>query len=195
MGGEPQHEVTQILHDWSGGDPDAPERLMPYVYDELRGLARAFLSRERGGHTLQPTALVNEAYLRLVDQTRVNWQNRAHFYGIASRIMRRVLIDHARAHATEKRGGTAIHLSIDDVQVPLEQRAADFVALDEALEKLEQFDERKCRIVEMRFFGGLNDEEIAAVLGVATRTVLRDWKKARLWLYRELSQEPPAAAN
>src|SRR6185436_13771214 len=191
MAEDRQHEVTGILHEWSGGDPDAPERLMPYVYDELRRLARAFLSRERGGHTLQPTALVNEAYLRLVDQTRVNWQNRAHFYGIASRMMRRVLIDHARAHATEKRGGTAIHLSIDDVQVPLEQRAADFVALDEALEKLEQFDERKCRIVEMRFFGGLNDEEIASVLGVATRTVLRDWKKARLWLYRELSQEPP----
>ena len=195
MGGEPQHEVTRILQDWSGGDPDAPERLMPYVYDELRRLARAFLSRERGGHTLQPTALVNEAYLRLVDQTRVNWQNRAHFYGIASSMMRRVLIDHARAHATEKRGGAAIHLSLDDVQVPLAQRASDFVALDEALEKLEQFDGRKCRIVEMRFFGGLKDEEIAEVLGVATRTVLRDWKKARLWLYRELSQESPAAAN
>lgn len=187
MSGERQHDVTRILHDWSGGDQNAPDRLMPFVYDELRRLARSFLARERGGHTLQPTALVHEAYVRLVDQRSVNWQNRAHFYGIAASMMRRVLIDHARAHATEKRGGTALHLSLDDVQVPLEQRAADFVALDEALEKLAGFDERKCRIVEMRFFAGLNEDEIAEVLGVATRTVLRDWKKARLWLYRELS--------
>jgi len=187
MAGEQRDEVTAILNDWSGGDIKAPERLMPFVYDELRRLARAFLSREREGHTLQPTALVNEAYIRLVDQTRVNWQNRAHFYSIASSMMRRVLIDHARAHAAEKRGGGAIRLSIDDVQVPLEQRAADFVALDEALKRLAQFDERKSKVVEMRFFGGLNDEEIAEVLGVTTRTVLRDWKKARLWLYRELS--------
>jgi RNA polymerase sigma factor (TIGR02999 family) len=187
MSGEAQDEVTQILNDWSGGDAKAQERLMPFVYDELRRLARSFLFQERGDHTLQPTALVHEAYVRLVDQTRVNWQNRSHFYGVASRMMRRVLVDHARAHAAEKRGGGAIRLSIDDVQVPLEQRAADFVALDEALEKLSQFDERKGKIVEMRFFGGLNDEEIAEVLGVTTRTVLRDWKKARLWLYRELS--------
>ncbi|MBA3806005.1 MAG: sigma-70 family RNA polymerase sigma factor, partial [Acidobacteria bacterium] len=115
------------------------------------------------------------------------WPNRAHFYGIAASMMRRVLIDHARAHATEKRGGTAIRLSLDDVQIPLEQRASDLVALDEALEKLSKFDERKCKVVEMRFFAGLADEEIAEVLGVTTRTVLRDWKKARLWLYRELS--------
>ncbi len=188
MGGELQHEVTQILHDWSGGDANAPERLMPFVYDELRRLARSFLARERGSHTLQPTALVNEAYLRLVDQTRVNWQNRAHFYGIAARMMRRVLIDHARAHATEKRGGATIRLSLDDVQVPIEERATSFVALDEALERLEQMDERKCKVVEMRFFGGQSDQEIADFLGVTTRTVLRDWKKARLWLYRELSQ-------
>ncbi|HEX5705424.1 MAG TPA: sigma-70 family RNA polymerase sigma factor [Pyrinomonadaceae bacterium] len=196
MSGDAQHDVTQILNDWSGGDQKAQERLMPFVYDELRRLARSFLVKERGDHTLQPTALVHEAYVRLVDQTRVNWQNRAHFYGIAARMMRRVLVDHARAHAAEKRGGGAIRLSIDDVQVPLEQRAADFVALDEALEKLSQFDKRKGKVVEMRFFGGLNDEEIAEVLGVTTRTVLRDWKKARLWLYRELStSEPPASAG
>ena len=114
MSADLQHEVTGILHEWSGGDAQAPERLMPFVYDELRRLARTFLSREREGHTLQPTALVNEAYLRLVDQTRVNWQNRAHFYAIASSMMRRVLIDHARAHATEKRGGAAVHLSLED---------------------------------------------------------------------------------
>ena len=188
MSGERQHEVTQILHDWSGGDHEAPERLMPLVYDEMRRVARSFLARERGGHTLQPTALVNEAYLRLVDQHSVSWQNRAHFYGIAASMMRRVLIDHARAHATEKRGGGAVHLSFDDVQVTLEERAASFVALDEALERLSQMDERKGQIVEMRFFGGLTDEEIAEVLGVSTRTVLRDWKTARLWLFRELSQ-------
>jgi RNA polymerase sigma-70 factor (ECF subfamily) len=189
MSAEPQHEVTQILHDWSGGDVNAPERLMPFVYDELRRLARAFLSRERDSHTLQPTALVNEAYLRLVDQTRVNWQNRAHFYGIASSMMRRVLIDHARARASGKRGGAAIHFSLEDIQIPLEERAAGFVALDEALKTLELMDQRKCKVVEMRFFGGLSDEEIAEVLGVTTRTVQRDWTKARLWLYRELSQQ------
>ena len=189
MSGELQHEVTQILRDWSGGDARAPERLMPFVYDELRRLARSFLARERDGHTLQPTALVNEAYLRLVDQTRVEWQNRAHFYGIASRMMRRVLIDHARAHVTDKRGGGAVRLSLEDVQLPAEQRAASLVALDEALGRLAAMDERKCRVVEMRFFGGLSDEEIAEVLGVTTRTVLRDWKKARLWLYRELSED------
>ena len=188
MSGELQHEVTQILHDWSGGDRAAPERLMPLVYDELRRLARAFLSRERGGHTLQPTALVHEAYVRLVDQTRVNWQNRAHFYGVASSMMRRVLIDHARARVTGKRGGAAVRLSLEDVQLPVEQRAASFLALDEALSRLAQLDERKGRVVEMRFFGGMTDEEIAEVLGVTTRTVLRDWKKARLWLYRELSE-------
>lgn len=190
MSDELQHEVTKILREWSDGDREAAERLMPLVYDEMRRLARAFLARERGAHTLQPTALVNEAYVRLVDQTRVNWQNRAHFYGIASRMMRRVLIDHARARVTDKRGGGAVHLSLEDVQAPLEQRAADFVALDEALERLALLDERKCKVVEMRFFGGMSDEEIAEALGVTTRTVLRDWKTARLWLYRELSQTP-----
>ncbi|HLL72169.1 MAG TPA: sigma-70 family RNA polymerase sigma factor [Pyrinomonadaceae bacterium] len=188
MGDEIQHEVTRILHDWSGGDREAPERLMPFVYDELRRLARAFLSRERGGHTLQPTALVNEAYLRLVDQRSVSWQNRAHFYGIAASMMRRVLVDHARAHATAKRGGAAVHLSLEDVQVSIEERAASLISLDEALERLGQMDERKSKIVEMRFFGGLSDEEIAEVLSISVRTVLRDWKTARLWLYRELNQ-------
>jgi len=194
MGDELQHEVTQILHKWSDGDADAPARLMPLVYDELRRQARNYLARERGAHTLQPTALVHEAYLRLVDQTRVNWQNRAHFFGMAANMMRRVLIDYARAHATEKRGGAAIRLSVDDVQIPLEQRAAELIALDEALEELAKFDERKAKIVEMRFFGGLTDEEIAEVLGITTRTVWRDWKTARLWLFRELS-DPPAGAG
>ena len=126
MSVETRHEVTRILHDWSGGDRAAPERLMPFVYDELRRLARLFLFKERSDHTLQPTALVHEAFVRLVDQTRVNWQNRAHFYGIASSMMRRVLIDHARARVTDKRGGAAVHLSVNDVQVSVEERAASF---------------------------------------------------------------------
>lgn len=191
MGDEPQHEVTRILHDWSEGDAGAPARLMPIVYEELRRLARSFLARERGAHTLQPTALVHEAYLRLFDQRRVDWQNRAHFYGIAASMMRRVLIDHARAHATDKRGGDTARLSLDDIQVPLEQRAASLLALDEALERLSRMDERKGRIVELRFFGGLSEEEIAEVLGISTRTVMRDWKTARLWLYRELASTNP----
>jgi RNA polymerase sigma factor (TIGR02999 family) len=187
MSDEPQHEVTQILQQWSAGDHEAPARLMPLVYNELRRLARSYLHRENREHTLQPTALVHEAYLRMVDQTRVSWQNRAHFYGIAASMMRRVLVDHARGRAAGKRGGAAIRLSTDDIQIPIEERAADFVALDEALEELAKFDERKCRIVELRFFGGLTDEEIAEVLGISTRTVLRDWKTARLWLFRELA--------
>ena len=195
MSDELQHEVTQILHEWSDGDADAPARLMPLVYNELRRQARSYLAKERGSHTLQPTALVHEAYLRLVDQTRISWQNRAHFFGIAANMMRRILVDHARAHASEKRGGAAIRLSIEDVQIPLEQRASDLIALDEALEKLVKFDERKAKIVEMRFFGGLNDEEIAEVLGVSSRTVLRDWKTARLWLFRELSAETVTASE
>lgn len=195
MDDELQHEVTQILHEWSDGDKDAPARLMPLVYNELRRQARNYLARERGSHTLQPTALVHEAYLRLVDQTRISWQNRAHFFGIAANMMRRILVDHARSHASEKRGGAAVRLSIEDIQIPLEQRASDLITLDEALEKLVGFDERKAKIVEMRFFGGLTDEEIAEVLGVSSRTVLRDWKTARLWLYRELSAETVTASE
>ncbi len=190
MDGEGKNQVTQILHDWSGGDAGAPERLMPLVYDEMRRIARSFISKERPGHTLQPTALANEAYLRLVGQNSVSWQSRAHFYSVAASMMRRVLIDHARARATEKRGGATICLSIEDVQVPVEDRAASVVAMDEALERLSQFSERGSKVVEMRFFAGMSDEEIAEVLGVSTRTVLRDWKAARLWLFRELSQNP-----
>ena len=191
----PQHEVTQILHEWSGGDEHAVERLLPLVYDELRRLARSYFHGERSDHTLQPTALVHEAYVRLVDQTRVSWQNRAHFYGVAASMMRRILIDNARAKAAGKRGGSAARLSLEGVQVPLPQRASDLVALDEALEGLAKIDERKARIVEMRFFGGLSDDEIAELLQISTRTMLRDWKKAKLWLYRELSNDPelPAA--
>lgn len=190
MGGDGKSQVTQILHDWSEGDPGAPERLMPLVYDEMRRIARSFISRERPGHTLQPTALANEAYLRLVGQHSVSWQGRAHFYSVAATMMRRVLINHARTRAAEKRGGAAVRLSLEDVDVPAEERAADVVAMDEALDRLSQFSERGSKIVEMRFFAGMSDDEIAEVLGVSTRTVLRDWKAARLWLFRELSQNP-----
>jgi RNA polymerase sigma-70 factor (ECF subfamily) len=188
-----QEQVTEILHDWSGGDAGAAERLMPLVYDELRRQARNYLFRERGSHTLQPTALVHEAFLRLVDQTRVDWKNRSHFYGMAATMMRRVLVDHARARSAGKRGDGGVHLSVDDINVPAEERAASFVALDEALERLSGFDERKAKIVEMRFFAGLTDEEIAEVLGVSARTVARDWRNARLWLFRELNGEAEEA--
>lgn len=186
----PKHAVTQILQEWSDGDKDAPARLMPLVYDELRRLAARYLSRERSDHTLQPTALVNEAYLRLVDKTHVNFQSRTHFYGLAAQIMRHILVDHARARAADKRGGAALRLSLEDVvEILPEQRAADLVALDEALNALAKFDKRKSQVVELRFFGGLQEEEIAAYLDVSVRTVLRDWKIARLWLYRELLRE------
>jgi RNA polymerase sigma factor (TIGR02999 family) len=187
MSDELQHEVTRILREWSDGEADAPARLMPLVYEELRRQARNYLEKERNSHTLQPTALVHEAYLRLVDQTRVSWQNRSHFFGMAANMMRRILVDYARAHASEKRGGAAQRLSIDDIHISVEERAASLVALDEAVEKLAKFDERKAKIVEMRFFGGLTDEEISEILGVSSRTVWRDWRTARLWLYRELS--------
>ncbi len=147
------------------------------------------MSSERANHTLQPTALVHEAFLRLSEQTRIEWQNRSHFYGIASRLMRRILVDHARLYATEKRGNHPIHFSIDDVQIPVEERAGSILVLDEALERLEKFDERQAKVVEMRFFGGMNNREIAESLDVSEQTVGREWRAARLWLYRELNQK------
>jgi RNA polymerase sigma factor (TIGR02999 family) len=189
------HDVTRLLHDWSGGDEEAAERLMPLIYDELRRLADAYLRRERSDHTLQPTALVNEAYLRLVDQSRVDWQNRHHFYGIAAQMMRRVLVDHAREHAAEKRGGPRRKVSLDESDIPTDERAADLVALDEALRKLAEVFPRKGRVVEMRFFGGFSVEETAGVLGVSDKTVMREWESAKLWLYRELDSEGVGAGE
>ncbi len=179
-------DVTEILQDWNGNG-DAPARLMPLVYDELRRLAAGYLRRERFDHTLQPTALVHEAYLRLVDQSRVEWQNRAHFYSIAAQMMRRILIDHARAHASEKRGGHERRLSLDEAAILPQERAADLIALDDALKQLAAMDERKSRVVELRFFGGLSVKETAEALGVHPATVERDWTIAKAWLYRELS--------
>ncbi len=182
-------EVTQLLLDWSHGDKAALDKLMPLVYDELRRLAHHYMGRERPGHTLQTTALVNEAYLRLVDQRSVQWQNRAHFFGIASQMMRRILVDHARSLHYKKRGGDLRQVSLDEALFVSEQRAADVLALDDALTALAQFDQRKSQIVEMRFFGGLSIEETAEVLGVSPGTVMRDWTLAKAWLHREISKE------
>ena len=181
-------EITRILQDWNSGTTDAKERLLPFVYDELKRQARILMSRERGNHTLQPTALVHEAFLRLSEQAGVDWQNRSHFYGIASRLMRQILVDHARLHAAAKRGGNPIHLSVDDVQIPVEERADSILAVDEVLARLEKLDPNQAKIVEMRFFGGMNSGEIAEALDISERTVGREWQAARLWLYRELNQ-------
>jgi RNA polymerase sigma factor (TIGR02999 family) len=182
-------DVTRILRAWRDGDATAPDRLMPLVYAELRRLARDYLRRERPGHTLQPTALVHEAYLRLVRQSDVDWQSRAHFFGIAARMMRRILIDHARAHLADKRGGGPRPLSLDETIHTPADRAAELVALDDALERLAELDPRKGRVVELRFFGGLTAAEAAAFLEVSEKTVKRDWQIARLWLHRELNRE------
>ena len=182
-------EITQILKDWNAGQTDAQERLLPFVYQELKRQARMLMNGERGNHTLQPTALVHEAFMRLAKQTGIDWQNRSHFYGIASRLMRQILVDHARHHATAKRGSKPIHYSIDDVDIPVEERAESILVLHDALDRLEKLDEQQAKVVEMRFFGGLHNTEIAKALGISERTVLREWKVARLWLSRELSRD------
>lgn len=179
-------DVTRILKDWSEGDGDASARLMPLVYEELRRLAREYLRRERADHTLQATALVHEAYLRMVDDKHVTWQNRAHFYGVAARLMRRILVDHARAHNAVKRGGLEQKLSLDEARDLPAPGATDLVALDGALENLAKTYPRKSEVVELKFFGGLDANEIAEVLQVSEKTVLRDWNFAKLWLCREL---------
>lgn len=182
----PPREVTRLLQDWCDGDPEALQKLMPLVHHELRRLARRYMRRERPDHTLQPSALVNEAYLRLIDQNQVHWRNRAHFFGVAAQLMRRILIDHARSHRYAKRGGGARELSLDETAPLADQPAADLVALDDALTSLAVLDQRKCRIVELRFFGGLSVEETAEVVGVSPRTVEYEWRKAKGWLHREI---------
>jgi len=182
-------EITQILQDWNNGNEEAKEQLMPYVYDELKRQARFLMSKERPNHTLQPTALVHEAFLKLSEQTGIDWKNRSHFYGFASRMMRQILVDHARSHTAAKRGSQAIHFSIDDVQIPVEERAGSILVLNEVLERLEKFDVQQAKLVEMKFFGGMNNQEIAEALDVSERTVGREWQSARLWLYRELNQK------
>jgi RNA polymerase sigma factor (TIGR02999 family) len=179
--------ITQLLVDWSNGDQKALDKLMPLVYSELRRQASNYLRRERPGHTLQPTALVNEAYLKLVDQRNAKWQNRAQFFGVAAQLMRRILVDHARAHQAEKRGGSdQQRLSITSAGALAKEPALDLLALHEALNKLTNIDLQQGQIVELRFFGGLSIEEIAEVLHIGHATVERDWKMARAWLRREL---------
>ena len=182
------HNVTQLLVAWNQGDQAALDQLLPVVYDELRSLARSYLRRERSDHTLQATALVHEAYLRLIDQHSVTWQNCAHFFGIAAQMMRRILVNHARAKKTEKRGGLEHKLSLDEVVSFAEQREVDLVALDDALKTLESFDPQQSRIVELRFFTGLSIEETVEVLGISPATVKRDWSTAKVWLRREISK-------
>ncbi len=184
-------EVTELLLAWGQGDGSALDRLMPLVYDELRRLARIYMGRERDANVLQTTALVNEAYLRLVDSSRVRWQNRAHFFAVSSQLMRRVLVDLARARGRQKRGGGSIQVTLDEELVGAAGQSADLVALDDALTALAGADERAARVVEMRFFAGLGNEEIAEALGVSPKTVKRDWAWARAWLLREMSGEEP----
>ncbi len=184
------HEVTQLLKEWSNGDQAALDKLMPLVYGELRLMARRYMARQNPGHTLQTTALINEAYLKLVGQEEKHWQNRAHFFGVAAQAMRHILVDYARSRQYAKRGGGEQAVSLDEALTVSSERAAELVALDDALEQLAKVDPRKCRVVELRFFGGLSVEETAEVLKVSEVTVMRDWSMAKAWLHRELSRSP-----
>ncbi len=180
--------VTGLLLAWGRGDEAALRRLVPLVHRELHDIARRCLAGERRGHSLQTDALINEVYLRLIDVQRVNWQNRGHFLAISARLMRRILVDHARARRAQKRGGGAVRVTFDEGLQVTNESAHDLVALDDALRELAVFDDRKSRVIEMRFFGGLSVEETAAVLNVSADTVMRDWRLARKWLLREMSR-------
>jgi RNA polymerase sigma-70 factor (ECF subfamily) len=181
-------KVTQLLKAWSAGDQAALDKLAPAVHNELRRMARNYMRRERQGHTLQATALVNEAYLRLVDIAGVNWQDRAHFFAVSAQMMRRILVDAARARGTEKRGGPMPRVDLDDIPAVASGKAAELVALDDALKELAKFDPRKAQVIELRFFGGLSVEESAVVLKISPQSVMRDWKLAKAWMMRELSR-------
>ena len=183
-------DVTQLLLDWRDGDQEALASLMPLVYDELRRQAGRYMRRERRDHTLQPTALVHEAYLRLVDQNRVRWRSRAQFFGVAAELMRRIVLKHARSHNAEKRGGHARRVPLDDDLAAVDKSVAELIALDEALERLAAFDPRQSKILELRYFGGLTIEEAAAFLGVSPATVKREARLAQAWLKRELTAAP-----
>ena len=186
MANRSQQDLTRLLQAWSSGDQEALDSLMPLVYDELRRLAHRYMKSERAGHTLQTTALVNEAYLRLINVKDVSWQNRAHFFAISAQLMRRILVDFARSRHYAKRGGGAQRVSLDEALLVPDQSYEDVLALDEALHSLGSIDERKSRVVEMRFFGGLSVEETAEVLNVSPETVLRDWRLAKAWLVKQL---------
>ena len=183
------NEVTQLLVAWSNGDSAARDALIPLVHDELRRLAHRYMGRERADHTLQTSALVNEAYLRLIDQRDMKWQNRAQFFGIAAQMMRRILVDYARKRGFAKHGGELRAVPLDEVMIVSPERAAEVVELDDALKCLAEFDQRKSQIIELRFFGGLSIEETAEVLGVSPGTVMRDWTLAKAWLRREMTSK------
>jgi RNA polymerase sigma factor (TIGR02999 family) len=182
-----QSQITQLLKQWGEGHGQALDELMPLVYAELKRLAGSYLRGERPDHTLQSAALVNEAYVRLIDQNQVQWQNRAHFFGIAAQMMRRILVDHARGHLADKRGAGAPVLSLDEVVVEAQNQSINLLGLDEALTKLEKLDPQQSKIVELRFFSGLSIEETATVVGISPATVKREWAAARAWLYREVN--------
>lgn len=188
-------EVTALLGELAKGNADAGPKLIPLVYDELRRMADRYMRRERSDHTLQTTALVHEAYLKLVDQHSVTWQNRAHFFGVAAQVMRRVLVDHARGHIREKRGGGVVPVSLDEAMVISPERSEEFLELDGALDRLAALDSRQAKIVELRFFGGLTVEETAEILGISPKTVKRDWAVAKAWLHGELKGGYGSAAN
>jgi RNA polymerase sigma-70 factor, ECF subfamily len=188
VNGHSPQEVTRLLHAWCRGDQAALDKLVPLIHQELHRLAHHYMVRERVGHTLQTTALVNEAYLRLVDANRVPWQNRAHFFAISANLMRRILVDFARSRGYEKRGGKAVRIPFEEARIPSAKRGAQVIALDDALNALAGFGEREAKVVELRFFGGLSEEETAEVLGISTRTVKRDWAAAKAWLLREMKR-------
>jgi len=188
MNPDPPSEVTGLLKAWAGGDRTALDRLTPMVYAELRRMAGRYMARERPGNSLQATALVNEAFLRLVEVDNVRWQDRAHFFAVSAQMMRRILVDAARARGSEKRGGAVVRVDLNESVDAIPDRGGELVALDEALDALAQLDPRKAKVVEMRFFGGLSVEETAEVLKISSQSVMRDWKLARAWLMRELAR-------
>jgi RNA polymerase sigma-70 factor, ECF subfamily len=188
---QPATSVTALLARAHSGDSSALADVFPLIYDELRGLARQQLQREPDGHTLSPTALVHEAYMRLIDYSRMEWAGRAHFMAVAATAMRRILVDHARGHRSVKRGGMLRRVSIDDVELGTEERAELLIAIDDALGRLKEIDERQAQVVECRFFGGMTEEETAEALGIGLRTAKRDWAKAKSWLHREITAEHP----
>lgn len=182
------HEITQLLAEWTGGNQAALDKLYPLVYDELRRMAHRFMRRERKGHTLQTTALINEAYLRLVEQKNVHWANRSHFFSISAKIMRRILVDHARQYAYLKRGGGAHQVSLDEAALVTKDRARELLLLNDALDDLAKLDPRRSQVVELRYFGGLSNDEIAEFLKISANTVTRDWNMARAWIYQQLTE-------
>jgi RNA polymerase sigma factor (TIGR02999 family) len=186
---EERKEISLILKDWSGGKRESADKLLSLVYDELRRIARQYLRKERADHTLQPTALVHEAYMKLIDISDVSWQDRAHFFAVASNVMRHILVDHARARAAEKRGGERERIALEDAVNLSDKADVDLLALDEAMRQLAEFDAQQSKIVELRFFGGLTIEETAHVIGISPATVKREWTMAKAWLFRRMKAE------